>query len=204
VRTSSSGRHITQKVVGRSRDRGRKGHRILRRVLVGGRHLGLSRAIAFHEAVVTATLAASPHGKVTHARKSKSKENAFTTEGSPKGHRTFRGSGKRRQRCQRLDRNGRRGQRTSTPESSASRDAKIRGARQCVSSCDPPKRSECREAFGPLASRTEPKTPWGVHAMKVAERTRNARGTGIRSIIQVAEVGRTHRAPCPSQGRKTR
>jgi hypothetical protein len=55
----------------------------------------------------------------------------------------------------------------------------------------------------PWPSRTEPKTPWGVHAMKVAERTRNARGTGIRSIIQVAEVGRTHRAPCPSQGRKT-
>jgi len=55
--------------VGRSRDRGCKGHRILRRVLVGGRHLGLSRAISFHEKVVTATLAASSRGKaITLAR----------------------------------------------------------------------------------------------------------------------------------------
>jgi len=61
-----------------------------------------------------------------------------------------------------------------------------------------------REAFGPLANNTEPKTPWGIHAMKVAERTRNARGMGNRSIVRVAEVGRTHRAPCPSSGRKTR
>jgi len=45
--------------VRRSRDRGCKGHRILRRVLVGGRHLRTSRAIGFHEQVVTATLASS-------------------------------------------------------------------------------------------------------------------------------------------------
>jgi len=46
-------------VVRRSWDRGCKGHRILRRVLVGGRHLRTSRAIGFHEQVVTATLASS-------------------------------------------------------------------------------------------------------------------------------------------------
>jgi hypothetical protein len=28
---------------------------------------------------------------------------------------------------------------------------------------------ECREALGPPVNRTEPKTPWGVHAAKVAE-----------------------------------
>jgi len=61
---------------------------------------------------------------------------------------------------------------------------------------------ECREALGPLVSRTEPKTPWGEHAVKVAEQTGNARGTGVRSIIQVAEVGQTHRASCPPGGRK--
>jgi hypothetical protein len=60
----------------------------------------------------------------------------------------------------------------------------------------------CREALGPLVSRTEPKTPWGVHAVKVAESAGNARGTGVRSIIQVAEVGQTHRASCPPGGRK--
>jgi hypothetical protein len=37
-----------------SRDRGCKGHRILRRVLVDGRHLGTSRAIGFHESMVEA------------------------------------------------------------------------------------------------------------------------------------------------------
>jgi len=60
----------------------------------------------------------------------------------------------------------------------------------------------CREALGPLVSRTEPKTPWDEHAVKVAKQTGNARGTGVRSIIQVAEVGRTHRASCPPGGRK--
>jgi len=28
---------------------------------------------------------------------------------------------------------------------------------------------ECREALGPLVSRSEPKTPWDVHAVKAAE-----------------------------------
>jgi len=73
VRTSFSGRHIVRKggAPGRSRDRGCKGHRILRRVLVGGRHLGSSRATFFHEKVVKATLAASSRGKAK-ARKSQS------------------------------------------------------------------------------------------------------------------------------------
>jgi len=48
--------------VGRSRDRDRKGHRILRRVLVGGRPLGSPRAIPFHEAMATVTLATSSLG----------------------------------------------------------------------------------------------------------------------------------------------
>jgi hypothetical protein len=54
-----------------SRDRGYKGHRILRRVLDGGSHLGLSRAISFHEAMVTATSAASSRGKAMMLRTSK-------------------------------------------------------------------------------------------------------------------------------------
>jgi len=71
VRASFSGRHIARKggAPGRSRDRGCNGHRILRRVLVGGRHLRLSRAISFHEKMVTATLAASSRG-IARTRKS--------------------------------------------------------------------------------------------------------------------------------------
>jgi hypothetical protein len=32
----------------------------------------------------------------------------------------------------------------------------------------------------PRSCRTEPKTPWGVHAVKIAERAGNARGVGAR------------------------
>jgi len=83
-----SGRHIAQKVVGRSRDRGCNGHRILRRVLVGGRHLGLSRAIFFHEEMVTAALAGSSRRIVTHARKAPRKRNMRDDKGSAKALRT--------------------------------------------------------------------------------------------------------------------
>jgi len=182
--------------VGRSRDRGCKGHRILRRVLVGGRHLGLSRAISFHEAVVTATLAASSRGIARRLARAK-------LEGSAKAHRRSRGERKRRQRCQRHDRNGRRGDRTPTLESS--RVARRERFKRQGSVCPVVIRRSvrgCREALGPLVSRTEPKTPWDVHAVKAAERAGNARGTGNRSIKQVAEVGRTHRAPCPPEDRK--
>jgi len=196
VRTTFSGRHIA-KVVGRSRDRGCKGHRILRRVLVGGRHLGLSRAISFHEGVVTATLAASPHPE-SDARKSQARRQR---EGAP----TIRmaENGKRRQRCQRLDRNGRRGERTPTLESSrvARRERFKRQGSVCPAVIRRSVRG-CREALGPLVSCAEPKTPRDVHTVKAVERARNARGTGERSIMQVAEVGRTHRAPCPPEDRK--
>jgi len=54
---------------------GLRGHRILRRVLVGGRHLRTSRAIGFHESMVKATLAASSRGMTARpARKSSSVE----------------------------------------------------------------------------------------------------------------------------------
>jgi len=53
---------------------------------------------------------------------------------------------------------------------------------------------ECRETLGTPESRTEPKTPWGVHAMQVAERTGNARGTGARrSFRWQKSVGRIAR-----------
>jgi hypothetical protein len=45
------------KAVWRSRDRGRKSHRILRRVLDDGRHPGSSRGVGFHETAFTVVLA---------------------------------------------------------------------------------------------------------------------------------------------------
>ena len=181
----------------RSRDRGCKGHRILRRVLVGGRHLGLSRAISFHEKVVTATLAASSQRDSDNARKSKAEKAARRRTDCS------RSWWERRQRCQRLDRNGRRGETKPTLESSrvVRRERFKRQGSVCPAVIRRSVR-ECREALGPLVSRTEPKTPWDEHAVKVAESAGNARGTGERSIIQVAEVGRTHRAPCPPEDRK--
>jgi len=42
-------------------------------------------------------------------------------------------------------------------------------ARQCVFAAIRRSVLECRETLGTPVSHTEPKTPWGVHAMKVAE-----------------------------------
>jgi hypothetical protein len=67
-------------------------------------------------------------------------------------------------------------------------------ARQRVSAAIRRSVHECRETLGTPVSRTEPKTPWGVHAMKVAERTGNARGTGARRSFRWQKlVGRVVR-----------
>lgn len=63
MRTSLSGHHTQPKGGGVVAEPGLKGHRILRRVLGGGRHLRTSRAIGFHESVVTATLAVLSRGR---------------------------------------------------------------------------------------------------------------------------------------------
>lgn len=90
-----------------SRDRGCKGHRILRMVLVDGRHLGTSRAIGFHESMVKAALAAPSREKAIRPR-------ACSTPKLMKAGRRLRRNSrnekrKTRQRCQRLDRSRRRG-----------------------------------------------------------------------------------------------
>jgi hypothetical protein len=80
-----------------SRDRGRKGHRILRRVLDGGRHFGSSRATLFHERVVTATSAASSRKKqeTADARKGRGRRSAKarpTPAEEARGDRSVRGT----------------------------------------------------------------------------------------------------------------
>jgi hypothetical protein len=79
---------------------GLKGHRILRRVLGGGRHLGTSRAIGFHESVVTATLAASSRGRrsrTAHPSSSGRRQSEGPAVIIPRKRET-------RRRCQRHDR----------------------------------------------------------------------------------------------------
>jgi len=148
--------------VGRSRNRGRKGHRILRRVLVGGSHLGSSRAIALHGVVATAVLAASSRGNGDGSQGSKPKTRR---EGAPiscaRGirDRGVRGSIARR----------RRGKTTPTLLSDRTRHGAA-GRRQAAASPTRIRRSvrECRETLGP------PVKPHGAQDSE-SERMRSTR-----------------------------
>jgi len=94
VRASSSGRHVARKAAGRSRDRGCKGHRILGRVLVDERHLGSSRAILFHEKMVTAVSASSSRrsGELAKRELAREREGAPQLRARGRGDRGVRGS----------------------------------------------------------------------------------------------------------------
>jgi hypothetical protein len=133
---SFSGRHIRRKAVGRSRDRGCNGHRILRRVLVDGRHLGLSRAISFHEKVVTATLAASSRGKAMRLERAEA-------EGDAKALRHPTEEGEATEVSEARSVSWRRG--SKTPTLGAHAPETVRQSKEAiwqrVSSGDPPKRS---------------------------------------------------------------
>jgi len=158
VRTPFSGPHIAERRCKRgSRDRDCKGHRILRRVLVGGRPLGSSRAISFHEKMVTVTLAASSLGVAATLVRAEAER---TREGEPH-------PGKEEEATEESEARSvcwRRGKKTPTlrahapsPDGAASREA-IWQARCPVAV----RRSvrECRETLGPPVKCTEPKTPW--------------------------------------------
>jgi hypothetical protein len=73
---------------------------------------------------------------------------------------------------------------------------------QRASRDDPPKRSECRETFGP------PVKPHGAQDSAGCPRDESRVVSwehtryGYTLIVQVADVGRTHRASCPPGGRK--
>jgi hypothetical protein len=162
VRASFSGRRIAQKALRRSRDRGCKGHRIPRRVPDGRRHLGSCRAIPFHGAVETATLAAFSRGEARLSRETELEGDAKATprlRGRERGDRDVRGS----------IGSGRRGKKTPTLASTARSSG--RGDEAKGSACPATIRRSvhgCRETPGPPESQTEPKTPRGVHAPKAA------------------------------------
>lgn len=55
----------------------------------------------------------------------------------------------------------------------------------------------------PRSCRTEPKTPWGVPAAKVARASRERTRCGCTQFVWVADIGWTHRASFTPGGRKT-
>jgi hypothetical protein len=156
VRASFSGRR-NARAARRSRDRGHKGHRILRRVPADGRHLGSSRAFFFHEKMVTVALVASSHG--TGARR---RPNTFRGRGGCDGG--VRGSvasgavGRQR------------------PRSVHAKQREFEAKRVRMQSAEAV--SGVVKTPGPPVNRAEPKTPWGVHAAKAVSQAGNARGTG--------------------------
>jgi len=156
--------------VRRSRDRGCKGHRILRRVLVGGRHLRTSRAIGFHEQVVTATLAASSRGQRRERDSSwragderrKVERRPYQCRGRGSCDGGVRGLvgagavGRKRPRSRGHPRtrvSEREGQQKAARVSHRSAEAFSSAVKHSV----------------PRSSRTKPKTSWDVHAVKAAE-----------------------------------
>lgn len=188
----------------RSRDRGCEGHRILRRVLGGGRHLGSCRTISFHEQVETATLAASSRGKGLTPSRSATPNRETRPEGCAKALRlpTQRGRGDRDVRGS--IGSGRRGKKTPTllsPRSDTKRDgsrqqAKCVQLRSAEAGTSVVKHSVPRKSQGAQDSMRPPRDESRARSR---ERTRY----GYTQIVQVAEVGRTHRASCPPGARKT-
>jgi hypothetical protein len=60
----------------------------------------------------------------------------------------------------------------------------------------------CREASGPPVNPTEPESPWGIPAAKVARVSRERARCGCTRFVWVADIGWTHRASSPPGGRK--
>jgi hypothetical protein len=95
------------------------------------------------------------------SKSSRRREGAPTFRGRGRGDRDVRGS---------ID-SRRRGKITPTLESAASERRRSGNEAKEGSACLATIRRsvhECREALGPPVSRTEPKTPWDVHAVKAA------------------------------------
>lgn len=103
-----------------------------------------------------------------------------------------------RQGCQRLGLHRRRGSKTPTPVRSppgGQRGARVarRPAEAVVG---------CREAPPPPVVSHGSQNPRGLPSAQALERAGNARGTGTRSFVRVASVGRMHLAPVRAGGRK--
>jgi hypothetical protein len=107
ARASSGGRLHHASDGGRSRDRGCKGHRILRRVPIDGRHPGPSQASAVTRRRTRWSW------RLGHPRPASSRKREQAAHGR-EGVRSTRAKVERRQGCQRLGRDRHRGNRTPT------------------------------------------------------------------------------------------
>jgi hypothetical protein len=181
-----------------SRNRARKGHRILRRVLVGGRHLGLSRIIVFHEKVVTATSAVSSRWR--QSRLNSPKKRAAEIEDTAKAASSTSSGSKEAATGVSEVRSFRQRRGTNKPTPALTHVAlaawmQLRTGHHGGASLASVRRSVlgCRETSGPPINSAEPKTPWDVHAAKVAAASREHTRYGYTSIVRVADVGQTHR-----------
>jgi len=150
-----------------SRDRDRKGHRIPRRVLVGGRLLGSSRAFPFHEALATVTLAAFSLGMAATLVRAEAER---SREGAP--HPGRRGRGDRGVRgtiglLAPWEENAHApSSRMRSKDGTASREATWQA--RCPVAVRRSVR-ECRETLGSPVKCTEPKTPWTSTRMRISQ-----------------------------------
>jgi hypothetical protein len=108
-RSSSSGSRIARKAVRESRDRGRKGHRILRRAPTDGSHPGSSRSVALHGAAWTRVSAVIGIPRPAPNLQKEVVRPGCSARESTRGVGTNR---RLRQGCQRLDRVEHRGNNT--------------------------------------------------------------------------------------------
>jgi hypothetical protein len=179
--------------VRRSRDRGYEAnataiafvvvdHRILRRVPIDGRHPGPKEASTLYGAAWRAVSAApSPKGPARAPKRSRAD---FSKEDARAKARETEGKRERRQGCQRFDRSGHRGKTTPTPVIEVGDDFATGCSTQWKHRvlCDPPKRSERRETFGPLVMlRGDLRLRGASPRRKSGERAGNARGAGAVS-----------------------
>jgi len=178
------------KAVQRSRDRGCKDHRILRRASFRWKTLRIITELSGHaerSRVVSALrLILRP---VHRGPKPRTRPACSSCEGGRGARQRQGATGVSEARSRQ-----RRGKKTPTlvPSGNESR-ARRRSAEAVLDVVKHPVPRSCR---------TEPKTPWGVPAAKAARASREHTRCGCTQFVWVADIGRTHRASFTPGGRK--
>jgi hypothetical protein len=176
----SSSVRIVAKAGVRSRDRGCKGHRILRRVPVDGRHPGLYEPSSF-----TRRWRRQPRRLPPRSKRTRRRAHADGKAGEATGMSEARS------------------QRAPWEESRPRSLHAGRRVSRFVSGCRSAEAvSGVVKTLGPPVKPRRAQTLRGAHAAKVAAASRERTRCGYTQVVRVAEVDRTHRASCSSGGRK--
>jgi len=192
----------SSKAVSCSRDRGCNGHRILRRVPNDRRHPSPKRGVGFHETAQSVGLAISASSDPLQPVKTRASGEDKETGNVGEARRSAEDVTRGRDR-------GVRGSAACAPweENAHARSPAREGLELEVST-----QGRSAEAVSdvvkhpvPRSCRTEPYTPWDVHAGQPAERVGNMRGAGARSSFEwqksVRRVARLlHRSIARSDG----